>query len=84
MFCSASVSPQVIGLEAPTPRGSKPIRSYWSRTSLGISSFIISGRSSPEPPGPPGLSSMAPCRAAGFSLFIRDIARSIVAPRGRR
>ncbi len=83
-FCSLSSSPQVIGLLAPTPRGSKPMRSYWSRTSLGIASFISRGRSRPEPPGPPGLNSMAPCRLAGFSLFSRDMARSIVRPSGRR
>src|SRR6185369_15261663 len=69
----------LIGLDRPTPRGSKPIRSNLDMSAV-IWLAIWTAKSKPEPPGPPGLSSTEP---AGFWLLFRWMrmsAMSIVLP----
>ncbi len=44
----------------PTPRGSKPITSYWAATSSGSEDATNPASVRPLPPGPPGLTSSGP------------------------
>lgn len=78
------VRPQETGLLSPTPRGSKPMRSYVARAASGSICRMPSGMESPGPPGPPGLESRTPWRLPGSVLLIRDIARSSCLPSGAR
>jgi hypothetical protein len=59
----SSGSAQVIGLDCPTPRGSKPMTSNRSRTSAGRRSRIAGMLSMPDAPGPPGFTSSTPMRS---------------------
>ncbi len=56
-FTASCGSTQEIGAEWPTPRGSKPTKSY-ALAVLVQSGFLVAtrfGKARPEPPGPPGL-----------------------------
>jgi hypothetical protein len=72
------------GLLAPTPRGSKPIQSYAAPAPFGTSE-PITDRPRPDPPGPPGLTSMTPWYCfAGTVCRIRETAICRVPPAGLR
>lgn len=66
----------------PTPRGSKPITSYWAATSLGRAEAMYPARLRPLPPGPPGLTSSGPWEV-GPVWGTRVRARVIWRPSGR-
>ena len=51
---------QSTGVEEPTPRGSKPMMSYLSRTSLLKDLSARETKSIPDSPGPPGLTNRLP------------------------
>lgn len=56
-FTNSCGSTQEMGAEWPTPRGSKPTKSY-AFDALTQSGFLLVtrvGKRMPEPPGPPGL-----------------------------
>jgi hypothetical protein len=58
---SASVSQSMVGVLAPTPRGSNPMRSKRSVIGLPDSPDAMAAtKPVPDPPGPPGLSSREP------------------------
>jgi hypothetical protein len=52
--------PQLIGVLAPTPRGSKPMTSYCAATAFGSEEATNPASESPLPPGPPGFTSSGP------------------------
>jgi hypothetical protein len=71
------------GLLVPTPRGSKPIQSYASPAWLGTAAPSVDS-DRPDPPGPPGLTSMIPWYCESGTLCrTRDTAIWICAPRER-
>src|SRR4051794_8357260 len=72
--------PHDTGLLAPVPRGSKPTRSYASRTAAGSLAPQLVGVFTPELPGPPGTSTSTRRRFAGSALASRDTARSRTGP----
>ncbi len=71
------------GVLVPTPRGSKPITSYWAATFFGSDEATNPAMDRPLPPGPPGLTSSGP-----WDFFAvcgtRDRASVIWRPEGRR
>lgn len=66
-----------------TPRGSNPTTSNRRRISSLNWPEAKMARSTPEPPGPPGLSTSEPIRAAGSVAGRRASARAIRSPPGR-
>ena len=56
-FTNSCGSMQEMGAEWPTPRGSKPTKSYALAALAQIGFLLVtrSGKRMPEPPGPPGL-----------------------------
>ncbi len=56
-FTNSCGSMQEMGAEWPTPRGSKPTKSYALEVLTHSGFFVVtrSGKRIPEPPGPPGL-----------------------------
>lgn len=82
VICSGDRS-QLTGVLCPTPRGSKPIRSYdFNRLAGAPPPASAAGIPSPAAPGPPGLSSSTPRRRPGSLLRIRETAISMVLPFG--
>ena len=79
-----SDSPQLIGELCPTPRGSKPTRSYWSRIAGARVAAISPGMSRPASAGPPGFSTSTPRRLPGSAVAIRETSAVMVLPRGCR
>ena len=66
------------------PRGSKPTRSKRARTSsVYRNGPAPTTKSTPEPPGPPGLRNSEPIRRRGSVAGSRVSAIEIVAPLGR-
>ncbi|SKU41686.1 Uncharacterised protein [Mycobacteroides abscessus subsp. abscessus] len=60
---SASVRQRNVGVEPPTPRGSNPTMSKLCPIAESPSlAPIPAARSTPDPPGPPGLTRSAPTR----------------------
>jgi len=81
---SSVVSKHCSGVLRATPRGSKLTRSKRARTSSEYRNGPTAWRkSTPEPPGPPGLKKIDPTRRAGSLAGSRVRARVILAPRGR-
>ena len=80
-FCSRSAE-HLIGWLRATPRGSKPTRSNFSEISLLKYRLANSAKSTPDPPGPPGLSTIAPIRLAGSVALRRATARPNFSPFG--
>src|SRR5215210_2482147 len=69
------------GLLSPTPRGSKPMTSYWAATALGSEDATKPASVRPLPPGPPGLTSSGPWYFVAV-CGTRDRARVIFRPCG--
>lgn len=70
------------GVLFPTPRGSKPITSYWAATFFGSEDATNPAIDRPLPPGPPGLTSSGPWKV--FAVCgTRDRASVIRRPDGR-
>ena len=64
-YASRSASAvQRTGAERPTPLGSKPTRSNRRVTSTGMAEASCTAVSTPEAPGPPGLTTTEPIRSA--------------------
>ncbi len=69
------------GSLAPTPRGSKPMTSYWAATFFGSAAATNPASFSPLPPGPPGFTSRGPWYV--FAVCgTRERASVIVRPAG--
>ena len=75
-------SRHAMGVLAPTPRGSNPIRSKRASTSSEKMLALPCTRSMPDAPGPPGLTSRDPIRDAGSLAGSRTSAISIVSGPG--
>src|SRR5690348_15742324 len=59
------------GIEPPTPRGSKPTTSNLARTAAEISLRAPIAYWTPEPPGPPGLTTSDPILVPGLAARSR-------------
>ena len=68
------------GLDAPTPRGSNPTRSKRSRTDCGMVPTRLTAASTPDSPGPPGLTNSEPILSP--VALIRIIAICATSPSG--
>ena len=81
--CSAAVRQWIVGMLAPIPRGSNPTRSKRRATSvffIRIASW--EAISTPEAPGPPGLTNSDPMRWPGSLARSRETASCAVGPCG--
>ena len=74
---SSGVRHRTCGVDAPIPRGSKPIMSKRSCNSVPEPEVAID---SPDPPGPPGFSNSEPMRSP--VAFEREITTFAVSPFG--
>ena len=79
-----SAGPQSSRPLAPTPRGSQPTKSKRWVAIASAGGGAVRTKSTPEPPGPPGLAKSEPIRRAGSAAGLRISARSIVRPCGAR
>ena len=70
------------GSDSPTPRGSKPTRSNRSSSCWLSAPTRPAARFTPEPPGPPGLTSSEPIRWLWESLRARTTKMSALSPAG--
>ena len=81
--CSAAVRQWIAGVLAPIPRGSNPTRSKRRATSVpSIRIASCEEISTPDAPGPPGLTSSEPMRCVGSVALSREIASWAVGPCG--
>ncbi len=71
-----------IGRLDPTKRGSKPITSNRARTEAGRASGSARIMSTPDPPGPPGLTNRVPIFFDRFLAGSLARAKAMVAPLG--
>ena len=72
------------GADRPTPRGSKPTTSKRRSTSVGSVSDSPTAASTPEPPGPPGLTTSEPIRFCWPASRTRTMNSSIALVAGAR
>jgi hypothetical protein len=83
MNASSSLSErQSTGVLAPTPRGSKPTMSKLSSSLSPNTELEFSTYCTPEPPGPPGLTSNEPTRLSASSAAFLMIDSVSVSPCG--
>ena len=75
---SGPVMQDTAGSLPPTPRGSKPTMLNRASTADGNSPRAASAYCTPEPPGPPGLTTRSPTRWAG------SVAGSLMTGREKR
>jgi hypothetical protein len=78
----ASAEPQLIGSDAPTPRGSQPMMSNRALRLSGKPIAVSRANCTPDEPGPPGFTRIVPIRLDGCLAGSRNRASVICLPFG--